>query len=359
MSLEVKVGPVSAPGGTKAWGLLEVCTMASGAALSIPVHVVAGARSGPQLCIVAGQHGDEIRSIGAVAAILDGIDARALTGSVVGVPVANPIAFESGVRCTWMDAIHGDGGNLNRVWPGSADGWITERVADVLWRQVVSKADCVLDLHGDASAPGLSIYYAYAGGTDSADEYSSKCRQLALDFGMELLVGSTEPMSGTSLSSQLREERILQVGCELGDFYGLRALDQGTESGALLRDAIEAGTTGAGNVMISMGMLQGSLCLPSRQAIVSAEVGLKPKHGGLLRSHFDGKDVGRVVRGGTVLGTVVSPYSFRELDQITAPFGETVIIAARGVHGLSRVNPGDYGFYVADWRTVEWVSNKS
>ncbi len=354
MADRVIVGPVSASRGSKVAGFLEVCTMADGGALRLPIHVIAGARPGPQLCLVAGQHGDEIRSIWVVKKVFDDMNPEDLSGSVVAVPVANPIAFEGGVRCSWVDSVHGDGGNLNRVWPGSPDGWITERIADSLWGEVVSKADCVLDLHGDAFNPDLSIYYAYLG-NESNSEYSSRCRQLALDFGMELLVRYSEPLSGTSLSSQLARSRIYHVGCELGDYYGLRSLDDEPQSEHPQRDVLEVGVTGVTNVMKSMGMLRGSLKSPSRQVIVSTEVGLKPSHGGLLCAHVGREDVGRVVSKGTVLGTVVSPYTFEELDRITAPFEETIIMAVRGKHGLSRVNPGDYAFYVADWQTAQWV----
>ncbi len=352
---KVMVGPVCVSRGSKAAGFLEVCTMAAGGPLRLPVHVIAGSSPGPHLCLMAGQHGDEIRSIWVIKKVLDDLHPEEVSGSVVAVPVANPIAFEGGVRCTWMDGVHGDGGNLNRVWPGSPDGWITERIANVLWREVISNADCVLDLHGDAFDPGISIYYAYLG-DQSNSEYSSRCRQLALNFGMELLVRHSEPMSGMPLSSHLATAGIYLVACELGDYYGLRSLNDDPQRKHPLRDVLEVGVTGVINVMKAMGMLRGSPSLPARQVIVSTEVGLKPSHGGLLCAHVGKEDVGRVVSKETVLGTVVSPYTFEELDRITAPFEETIIIAVRGVHGLSRVNPGDYAFYVADWQTAEWVS---
>jgi hypothetical protein len=56
--------------------------------------------------------------------------------------------------------------------------------------------------------------------------------------------------------------------------------------------------------------------------------------------------LGAEVPGGTLLGRVLSPYSFETLEEIRSPFERGVMILLRG--GMMRVQPGDYGYMVAN-----------
>jgi hypothetical protein len=49
---------------------------------------------------------------------------------------------------------------------------------------------------------------------------------------------------------------------------------------------------------------------------------------------------------GTLLGRIVSPQSFAELDRIVAPFEQTEIMMVRD--RISKVHPGDYAYIVGD-----------
>lgn len=51
------------------------------------------------------------------------------------------------------------------------------------------------------------------------------------------------------------------------------------------------------------------------------------------------------IPGGTVLGRVVSPFTFEELEVIRAPFESTLLVLTRPAY--TNVAPGDYGFMVA------------
>jgi len=62
------------------------------------------------------------------------------------------------------------------------------------------------------------------------------------------------------------------------------------------------------------------------------------------------EQLGQEVAGGTVLGRVVSPYSFETLEEIRAPFSRGYMILLRGA--ITRVNPGDYAYMVASAETA-------
>ena len=40
-----------------------------------------------------------------------------------------------------------DGGNMNRVFPGNPRGGVTAMIADFVYRELVARADAVVDIH--------------------------------------------------------------------------------------------------------------------------------------------------------------------------------------------------------------------
>ena len=114
-----------------------------GGPLGLPLVVVRGALPGPTLGVVAGVHGDEYEGPEALRRFLAGLDPARLRGTVVATPQANPPAFEAGQRTGAVDHL-----DLNRAFPGRPDGFLTQRIADLLVGEVVGPADALVDLHG-------------------------------------------------------------------------------------------------------------------------------------------------------------------------------------------------------------------
>ena len=89
----------------------------------IPITTIEGARPGPTLALIAGNHGYEYPPILALQQLRTQIDAAGLSGTVILVHVANMPSFLG--RTIYFSPI--DGKNLNRVYPGRADGKVSER----------------------------------------------------------------------------------------------------------------------------------------------------------------------------------------------------------------------------------------
>src|SRR5690606_24383501 len=83
------------------------------------------------------------------------------TGRVIALPVANPMAYAVGQRCTPQD-----GGNLNRSFPGDAQGSLTSRWARFLWDRFLCQGDRLIDLHSGGTA---YAFETVAGFYDQAD----------------------------------------------------------------------------------------------------------------------------------------------------------------------------------------------
>src|SRR5712692_9580002 len=118
------VGAVTARPGQAASGWIEVPDGAD-PGTRIPVSVARGVGSGPVLALIAGTHGYEYTSILALQRVRQRLDPARMRGAVILVHMANPPCFY-GRRIYYGP----DGKNLNRVYPGRADGTISERIAD-------------------------------------------------------------------------------------------------------------------------------------------------------------------------------------------------------------------------------------
>jgi len=72
-----------------------------------------------------------------------------------------------------------------------------------------------------------------------------------------------------------------------------------------------------------------------------------------MYSEYGVERLGEQVPKGTVLGRVVSPYTFQTLEVVEAPFDPSIIVLTR--ERFTKVDPGDYGFMVADGATAEMI----
>ncbi len=152
------------------------------AGTEIPVTTVHGARPGPTLALIAGNHGYGYTPILALQKLRNIIDPAKLAGTVLMVHVANMPSFLG--RTISFSPI--DGKNLNRVYPGRSEGTVSERIAFEITKQVIDKADYVMDLHCGGGYESLRPYvYQDISGNKKLDDTMA---QLALAFGLDHIV---------------------------------------------------------------------------------------------------------------------------------------------------------------------------
>src|SRR5215510_13635362 len=174
------VGSATAKRGEKASGWIDV-PAGGDPAVRIPVSVVHGARPGAVLALVAGTHGYEYTSVLALHRVRPRLDPTRMTGSVILVHVANLPCFY-GRRVYYGP----DGKNLNRVYPGTADGTISERIAHAITREVIDRCTHLADMHcGDGNEVCRPYSYWVVSGHVAVDAGS---RELALAYGLDHIV---------------------------------------------------------------------------------------------------------------------------------------------------------------------------
>jgi hypothetical protein len=136
---EIRLDEIVAHPGEKLSGFMRVI----GAALEIPVTLICGKQEGPLVLITAGIHNAEAVGIQAAMELREELDAGQLCGDVVILPLVNRTGFEHRT----MSMVYEDGKNLNRVFPGRADGTLAEQIAYTMSRKLFSIADYYIDLH--------------------------------------------------------------------------------------------------------------------------------------------------------------------------------------------------------------------
>ncbi|VEU39329.1 unnamed protein product [Pseudo-nitzschia multistriata] len=162
--------------------------------LFIPMTIVRGLNDGPTLVVLSGVHGSEYVPIRATQKLARELDPSAIRGTLVLVHIVNLPAYLGRTVYTSPN----DGKNLNRVFPGSADGSPTERIADFLVNEIYPLADGLLDMHsGDANeqlGPSYTAYYGKAG----SEDIIQKSKDMAFSFGLGLVVEFQWELQGNS-----------------------------------------------------------------------------------------------------------------------------------------------------------------
>ena len=199
------VGPVSAAPATRATGLAPVDL--GGTSVELPIALVHGARPGPRVAITAGIHGAEYVSIAALREVVLGLDPADVSGSIVALLTASPVAFAS--RSIYVNPL--DGRNLNRAFPGDASGSPTERLARWLTDTVLAGSDAFLDMHcGDMNEALVS----FTGIEDTGDAaVDARSRALADAYGLRYLLIGPSPGTTTTAAAALGIPAVLaEVG---------------------------------------------------------------------------------------------------------------------------------------------------
>ncbi|HSJ52290.1 MAG TPA: succinylglutamate desuccinylase/aspartoacylase family protein [Anaerolineae bacterium] len=125
--------------------------------IQIPISVV---RNGPGATILftGGVHGDEYEGPVCLSRLSRELQAHQIQGRVIIIPSLNLPASLAGRRLSPVD-----GKDLNRVFPGSPCGTMSQIIADYVQRALLPLCDAVVDLHSGGYSlrfvPYISMHY--------------------------------------------------------------------------------------------------------------------------------------------------------------------------------------------------------
>ena len=292
--------------------------------LDMPVEVICGRLDGPVLLVCAAIHGDELNGVEIIRRLRALKVLSRLRGSLVLVPVVNLFGFIH--RSRYLP----DRRDLNRCFPGTAEGSLGSRVAHLFFSEVVTRCSHIIDLHTGAvhreNLPQLR-----------ADLDQTAVEEMAHSFELPVIVNSG--LIDGSLRAAAHEAGIPVITYEAGE--ALR-LDE---------KSIVAGVRGITNVMRGLGML------PARRKPWLAEPYVA-RSTMWYRAPTDGvfrplAKLGARVRRGDTLGVIAAPFGGPE-SYLKAK-GEGIVI---GLNNLPLVNGGEALFHVARFDTYEAVEEQ-
>ncbi len=336
------IADIACQPGSKSFTRVKVCTMSDGGDLEIPIHVVTGAKSGPSLCFSSSVHGGESFSVDVAKEIVASLDPSNLSGTLVCVPIINPVAFEASTR--FVPALF-SGGDLMLLFPGNMNGWLTEKIAYVIWHEVLTKVDYLIDNHPLDRAATSWVYLPPASAPLNVADIGNKMAQA---YGLKYLISgfparaySAPGSAPVELGKIGKPSIVVSHGSEMYNY----------------KKYLKVGVRGVYNVMRYLKMLPGELVLPEKQIKINESKMLRARHGGILYPRIGGLETqGHVVSGGTILAEIVSPYTFKVLEEIVAPYDESVLLLVRD---RVEVVPGSYAYHVGNMKTAEVVERSS
>lgn len=135
--------------------------MVEGTDLWFPLAIIRGSQPGPTIVITAGIHAAEYPGIKAALELSYDLDFSTITGTVIIAAMANAAGFwrRSNSMVPGSYTSTGTDQNLNRIFPGNAQGSPDERLAAALFA-LIETADYYIDLHSGDSYESL-IPHAY------------------------------------------------------------------------------------------------------------------------------------------------------------------------------------------------------
>ncbi|HEY1320513.1 MAG TPA: succinylglutamate desuccinylase/aspartoacylase family protein [Streptosporangiaceae bacterium] len=274
------------------------------AGLDVPMVELTGSEDGPLLTVIAGVHGCEYASMAAVRRWTRGLAQRELRGRVRAVPVLNLTAFAA--RSPFV--VPEDGKNLNRCFPGKADGTLAERLAYDTFGQLISGSDALIDAHCGDMVEALQPFTLYEGGTAE-----DTARDLATGYGLPYVIrqepGPDRAVGGTT-SAAAAAVGIPAITAEAGG------------CGLVEEHAVQLHLTGLDGALRVLGMSNGTGPAAQQPSYLGRFLWLRCQQAGWWEPTVGPGDT---VAEGAVIGTVSSLDGADVQETVTAPADCVVI----------------------------------
>jgi predicted deacylase len=172
----LKIAKLEVESGEKKTGYIDVADVPQGYQIRYPLMVMNGVKDGPIIGMIAGVHAMEYCGIETVMRLFNNLDPKDLSGAIVAIPLVNIPAFQKRVAyVNPLDNINGFGLGNEGIGPGT----ISHIMGEVLFKEVISKVDVLINFHGgDSVEENLNFPIINETGDKSIDKTSmdiAKC----------------------------------------------------------------------------------------------------------------------------------------------------------------------------------------
>lgn len=293
--------------GMKEKGWLEYTYPQTNEAIKFPVGVVKGAFDGPTLVVLGGMHGSEYCGVEAAIRLFNQVDPAKLHGTLYVGMIYNFPAFKTNMGFV----VPQDNVNPGRTFPGKADGSFSEVMAYHFWNDFLSKADYYVELHGgDIPEALVPFVYAVQAGDEKVD---AQIRAMAEVYNIEIIVTRKVDVKAPTFRSafvEMAAKGIPSILAESG------------QQGILKIEDAERHLTGLKNIMVHLGMLEGSVINTIKRMYSDDHSAVRSEHIGMW---YPTVKLGDWKKTGEVVGEI-RDYFGDPIADVKAPFDGHVTV---------------------------------
>jgi predicted deacylase len=281
--------------------------------MGMPVEVIRGTEHGPVLFASAAIHGDEINGVEIIRRVLNMPIMREIRGTFIAVPIVNVFGFNDKTRYL------PDRRDLNRSFPGNAEGSLASQIAHTFMKQIVEKSTHGIDLHTGAwHRSNLSQIRC---NVDDVEQI-----RLAKSFGVPVIINSS--LRDGSLREAASEKNIPCL------------LFEGGESLRFSERVIRTGVNGILNYMSAIGMIDRTKKLQNPNAFIARSSSwVRAPQSGI---HVRLRKLGDYVEEGDILGEISNAFGKGKANVLAHISG---LIIGNSI--LPLANRGDALFHIA------------
>ena len=174
----------------------------------VPIACIAGG-DGPTVLLSGGVHGDEFEGPAALMRLLQDLSPSAINGRIIILPALNTPAVLASSRVSPLDQI-----NMNRAFPGDANGGPTQMLAHFIETCLLPECDAAIDLHSG----GKAAVFAPCVLTQADMETAIGKRNMALAdaFGAPFTWLSGRHNDNRSVNAAAARQGVSMIAAELG-----------------------------------------------------------------------------------------------------------------------------------------------
>ena len=257
--------------------------------------------TGPHVAIVAGLHGNEVGGVCAVNQLVSQLKTATIEGCIDIFPVINRMGLDETSKTNPLDQR-----DINRWFPGNADGSASERIAHAVF-EALEPCDWICSVH--------------TGAAHVCDLVQVRClredREICAQLNAPLVWVQTELDGHVSLLGQCRKrgQKVLYV--------------TGGSGNALEQSIVHTMHQVLRRWLWSVGVVKDVLAPVSQAFFFEGKLTeLRTAHGGFFLSQIE---AGQEVEAGTVLGTIQHVVGGEILEVVEAPYDALIATV--------RVNP--------------------
>jgi predicted deacylase len=299
---------------------INVARLPSRTQIDTPVYVFRAVEKGSTLLLLAGMHGNETNGIEIVRQMIAKQLLFPKRGTVIAIPLLNVYGFLNLSRDV------PDGKDINRSFPGSAEGSLASRLAHVVSKEILPHVDLGIDFHT---------------GGGQINNYSQIRCMLGVGKNEEYARAFAPPFI---IDAKVREKSLRAYAQSLGKPI---LVYEGGESMRLNRAPVKEGMRGTLRLMRHLGMIDEEGIRKMKKAenappsvVLTKTRWLRAKISGVFRAFVDS---GIFVEKGHFIGSITDPFGEMHYDIPAPESGYIVAINHQPV-----VTQGDALFHIGN-----------